>query len=252
MNRVLEVERLGQRDEVVGVRVHLVAVPGLGRAPVPAAVVGDAPDPPGREEDHLRIPVVGAERPAVAEHDGLTLAPVLVVDLRAVLAGDRAHPCLHDSARRKSGRGAPAGARRRRADRNRRHPVSYYRAGGIGATAGDRGLRREPSAMREAAPDRAGSGAPKNGRLRRRGRALELDGRRRARAPRGRAPGYRSRRTPESAANTAKTRRLLLRGSSGVKKSPARWRSSCRVWPTSSSPSWNCTLTLRVPAGRVW
>ena len=88
---VLQVERLGERDEVVGVGVHLVAVPGLGRSPVSAAVVGDAAKAARREEDHLGVPVVRAERPAVAEDDGLPAAPVLVVDLRAVLRGDRAH-----------------------------------------------------------------------------------------------------------------------------------------------------------------
>ena len=45
------------------------------------------------EEQHLRVPVVGAERPAVMEDDRLPGAPVLVEDLRAVLRGDGAHPC---------------------------------------------------------------------------------------------------------------------------------------------------------------
>ena len=39
---VLQVERLDERGEVVGVRVHVVAVPRLARAAVAAAVVGDA------------------------------------------------------------------------------------------------------------------------------------------------------------------------------------------------------------------
>jgi hypothetical protein len=71
VDRVLEVELLGQRDEIVGIRVHLVAVPRLGRTPVSATVVRDAPEAARREEDHLRVPVVGAQRPAMAEHDGL-------------------------------------------------------------------------------------------------------------------------------------------------------------------------------------
>ena len=41
--------------------------------------------------EHLRLPRVGAERPAVAEVTTGAGAPVLVVDLRAVLGGDRAH-----------------------------------------------------------------------------------------------------------------------------------------------------------------
>src|SRR6478736_4208600 len=45
------------------------------------------------EVQHLAVPVVRAERPAVVEHDRLGVArpPVLVVDLRAVNRGDRAH-----------------------------------------------------------------------------------------------------------------------------------------------------------------
>jgi hypothetical protein len=40
---------------------------------------------------HLGIPVVGAERPAVMEDDGLTIAQVFIEDLSAILGGDRAH-----------------------------------------------------------------------------------------------------------------------------------------------------------------
>jgi hypothetical protein len=36
------------------------------------------------EEQHLGIPVIGAERPAVMEDYGLSLAPVLVKDFHAV------------------------------------------------------------------------------------------------------------------------------------------------------------------------
>src|SRR6516165_366673 len=43
------------------------------------------------EEQHLGVPVVGAERPAMMEDDRLALAPVLVEDFGAVLSGDRSH-----------------------------------------------------------------------------------------------------------------------------------------------------------------
>ena len=43
------------------------------------------------EEQHLRVPVIGRERPAVAEHDGLSLAPILVEDLNAIFGRDGAH-----------------------------------------------------------------------------------------------------------------------------------------------------------------
>jgi len=43
------------------------------------------------KKQHLGIPVVGTKRPAVMEHDGLTLALVLVEDLDAVLGCNHAH-----------------------------------------------------------------------------------------------------------------------------------------------------------------
>src|SRR5229473_639288 len=43
------------------------------------------------EEQHLRVPVIGRQRPAVAEHDGLALAPVLVKDLDVVFGRDGRH-----------------------------------------------------------------------------------------------------------------------------------------------------------------
>lgn len=46
------------------------------------------------EEEHLPVPGVGVQRPAVREHHGRALAPVLVVDLGAVLGGDGAHGFL--------------------------------------------------------------------------------------------------------------------------------------------------------------
>src|SRR5262249_10936934 len=79
-----ELERMDDRREVVGVGVHGVAVPGLLGASVAAPVVGDRPVSPRREERHLLVPIVGTERPAVAEHDRLSLAPVLDEDLGSV------------------------------------------------------------------------------------------------------------------------------------------------------------------------
>jgi len=43
------------------------------------------------EEEHLRLPGIRRERPAMAEGDDRARAPVLVVDLRAVLSRDAAH-----------------------------------------------------------------------------------------------------------------------------------------------------------------
>jgi len=44
----------------------------------------------GCQEEHLRLPTIGIEWPAVAEDDGLPRAPVLVIDLRAVFRCNRA------------------------------------------------------------------------------------------------------------------------------------------------------------------
>src|SRR2546425_12413024 len=45
------------------------------------------------EVEHLGVPVVGAERPAMTEDDGLRVlgTPGLVVDLRAIFGCDRRH-----------------------------------------------------------------------------------------------------------------------------------------------------------------
>ena len=91
MHRSLDIEVSHQRGEVVGVVVHIVPIGRLARAAVAAPVVGNDAKALIQEEEHLRIPVVPAQRPAVAENDGLTLAPVFEEDLRAVLRGDEAH-----------------------------------------------------------------------------------------------------------------------------------------------------------------
>ena len=91
-----QIEFFDQRGEVVGVGVHVVAVPGLSGPSVAAAVVGDAAVAVGGQEQHLRLPAVGIQRPAVAEHDRLSLAPVLVEDLvpsLTVIAGMTGSSC---------------------------------------------------------------------------------------------------------------------------------------------------------------
>ena len=84
----------GQRRQVVGVVIHVMAVGGLRGAAMAAPVVRDDAIAVLEEEQHLRVPIIGRQRPAVAEHDGLTFAPVLVEDLNAVFGGDRVHVSL--------------------------------------------------------------------------------------------------------------------------------------------------------------
>ena len=87
----LQIERFDELRQVVGVGVHIVTVPGLARTAVAATIMGDAAIAVGSQVDHLAFPGIGIERPAVAEDDGLSRAPVLVVDFRAVFGGDCAH-----------------------------------------------------------------------------------------------------------------------------------------------------------------
>ena len=91
MDRILQVEFFHQRSEIVGVGVHFVAIPRLARSSMAAAVVGNAAIPMGAQKQHLIFPGVRAQRPAMAEDHGLSTAPILVIDLRAVLRRDGVH-----------------------------------------------------------------------------------------------------------------------------------------------------------------
>src|SRR4029077_12390807 len=91
MNRIFEVEMCGQRRQVVGVMIHVMAIPGLAGTPVTPSVVSNHAIAALAEEQHLRVPTVRRERPAVTKDDGLTFAPILVVDLCSILRCDRAH-----------------------------------------------------------------------------------------------------------------------------------------------------------------
>src|SRR5215468_3179485 len=75
-----------------------------------APVMRDRAEAVLRQEQHLAVPCVRAQRPAVRERDDRALAPVLVVDFRAVSGGDRAHACtpFAVSARRRGLRRGPA------------------------------------------------------------------------------------------------------------------------------------------------
>src|ERR1700761_472012 len=71
-----------------------MAVGRLGGPAMAAAVMRDDAKAVVEEEQHLRVPVIGRERPAVAEDNGLAAAPILVVDLRAILDGNPVHETL--------------------------------------------------------------------------------------------------------------------------------------------------------------
>src|SRR4249920_2847149 len=61
-----------------------------------APIMSDDSIPLPEEVEHLGVPVVGAQWPAVMEDDGLRIlgAPVLVEDRDPILRRNRAHPSL--------------------------------------------------------------------------------------------------------------------------------------------------------------
>ena len=91
VNGVLQVEMRRHRGEVIGIVIHVVTVSDLGGAAVAAAVMGDDAIALIEEKQHLCIPVISRQRPAMAEHDGLTFAPILIENLNAVLGRNSVH-----------------------------------------------------------------------------------------------------------------------------------------------------------------
>src|SRR5262249_60665311 len=74
--------------------VHVVAVAHLAGPAMAAAVVSHDSIPLPEEVEHLGVPVIGAQWPAVMEDDRLRIlrSPVLVENLRAVFSRNEAHP----------------------------------------------------------------------------------------------------------------------------------------------------------------
>src|SRR5262249_58676784 len=93
VDSVAQVEVLDDGGGVGGIMVHVVAVADLARPAVSASVVGDDAIAVPDEVEHLVVPVVGRQRPAVVEHDRLggLGSPVFEVDLRPVFGRYRAH-----------------------------------------------------------------------------------------------------------------------------------------------------------------
>ncbi len=88
MNRIPQIKLFSQLRQVVGVSAHVIAIPGLRGTAVAATVVRNDPVSLLTEKQHLRIPVVCTERPAVAEHDRLPMTPVFVEDSHSILCCD--------------------------------------------------------------------------------------------------------------------------------------------------------------------
>src|SRR5262245_12199814 len=93
MDGIAQVEMLDDGSGVGGVVVHVVTIADLARAAMAAPVMGDDAIALSQEVEHLGVPVVGAQRPAMVEDDGLGVlrVPVLVEDFGAVPSRDRVH-----------------------------------------------------------------------------------------------------------------------------------------------------------------
>ena len=81
MDGILQIEMRGQSRKVVGIMIHVMAVARLGGPAVASSVMGDDAIAVFEEEQHLRVPVIGRQRPAVAEYDGLSFAPIFIIDV---------------------------------------------------------------------------------------------------------------------------------------------------------------------------
>src|SRR5213595_3373768 len=81
VNRILEVEMIGDSLQIVGIVVHVVSAAGLSRATMSAPISRNDAKAFADEKKHLRVPVVGRQRPAVTEDDGLSFAPVFIIDV---------------------------------------------------------------------------------------------------------------------------------------------------------------------------
>src|SRR5207253_11307837 len=76
-----QVEMVGDGLQIVGIVVEVMAVGYLRRTAVASSVMGDDAIAVSEEEQHLRVPVIGRQRPAVTEDDGLSFAPILIIDV---------------------------------------------------------------------------------------------------------------------------------------------------------------------------
>src|SRR5204862_6092015 len=74
----MQIKLVEKGSHVVGIGIHLIAVPGLIGAPMPAQIVRDHAIAAHYEEQHMRVPGVGRERPPMRENDRLSGYPIFI------------------------------------------------------------------------------------------------------------------------------------------------------------------------------
>src|SRR5207247_3328772 len=79
--RFFRVEMTGDRLQISGIVVHVVSAAGLSGATMSATIRGNDAETFADEKKHLRVPVVGRQRPTMAEDDGLSFAPVFIINV---------------------------------------------------------------------------------------------------------------------------------------------------------------------------
>ncbi len=72
------------RSGICGVVIHIMTFRDLRRAAVPSAVMRDNTEPFLNEEDHLSVPIITAQGPAVVKNNWLARAPVLIKYFNAI------------------------------------------------------------------------------------------------------------------------------------------------------------------------
>src|SRR5438046_3276016 len=81
VNRIFQVEMIGDDLQIVGIMVHVVSAAGLSRAAMSAPISRNDAETFADEKKHLRVPIIRRERPAVTEHNRLPAAPVFIIDV---------------------------------------------------------------------------------------------------------------------------------------------------------------------------
>src|SRR6516165_5004984 len=81
VNRILQVEMIGDRLQIVGIMIHIMSVAGLSRATMSAPIGRNDAIAFAEEEKHIRVPIVRRQRPTMAEDNRLTAAPILVINV---------------------------------------------------------------------------------------------------------------------------------------------------------------------------
>src|SRR5260370_39189099 len=80
--------------EIVGVGVHVIALPRLAGAAMTSTIMSDTAVALARQEEHLVFKSVAVQRIRMVKNDGLSFPPIFKVEFCAVFGGDSAHGFL--------------------------------------------------------------------------------------------------------------------------------------------------------------